>query len=67
MEEKEHMMMSKKDMDEDQLMWWKEYKEDIVERKKIFRGASSTLRGDTPMSGGGDGGVEDSTTGDNGG
>ncbi|CAM0884108.1 unnamed protein product [Alopecurus aequalis] len=42
-EEKEHMMMSKKDMDEDQLMWWKEYKEDIAERKRIFRGASSTL------------------------
>ncbi|KAE8804024.1 putative methionyl-tRNA synthetase [Hordeum vulgare] len=66
-EEKEHMMMSKKDMDEDQLMWWKEYKDDIAERKRIFRGASSTFRGDTPMSGGGDGGVEDSTTGDNGG
>uniref|UniRef100_A0A8I6XDV1 No apical meristem-associated C-terminal domain-containing protein n=1 Tax=Hordeum vulgare subsp. vulgare TaxID=112509 RepID=A0A8I6XDV1_HORVV len=40
----------------------KDYKEDIAERKRIFRGASSTLRGDTPMSGGGDGGVEDSTT-----
>uniref|UniRef100_A0A8I6Y666 Uncharacterized protein n=1 Tax=Hordeum vulgare subsp. vulgare TaxID=112509 RepID=A0A8I6Y666_HORVV len=66
-EEKEHMMMSKKDMDEDQLMWWKECKDDIAERKRIFRGASSTFRGDTPMSGGGDGGVEDSTTGDNGG
>ncbi|KAI5014598.1 hypothetical protein ZWY2020_055988 [Hordeum vulgare] len=37
-EEKEHMMMSKKDMDEDQLMWWKEYKEDIAERKRIFHG-----------------------------
>ena len=61
-EEKKHMMMSKKDMDEDQLMWWKEYKQDITERKRIFRGASSTLQGDTPMSGGGDGGVEDSTT-----
>ncbi|KAE8785966.1 hypothetical protein D1007_40223 [Hordeum vulgare] len=45
----------------------KEYKEDITERKRIFRGAFSTLRGDTLMSGGGDGGVEDSTTGDNGG
>ncbi|XBJ07064.1 hypothetical protein VPH35_012640 [Triticum aestivum] len=66
-EEKEHMMMSKKDMDEDQLQWWKDYKEDIAERKRMFRGASSTLRGDTPMSGGGDGGVEDSTTDDNGG
>ncbi|KAE8791454.1 DNA mismatch repair protein Msh6-1 [Hordeum vulgare] len=66
-EEKEHMMMSKKDMDQEQLQWWKDYKEDIAERKRIFRGASSTLRVDTPMSGGGDGGVEDSTTGDNGG
>ncbi|KAE8820106.1 putative methionyl-tRNA synthetase [Hordeum vulgare] len=61
-EEKEHMMMSKKDMDQEQLQWWKDYKEDIAERKRIFRGASSTLRGDTLMSG-----VEDSTTGDNGG
>ncbi|KAE8779982.1 putative methionyl-tRNA synthetase [Hordeum vulgare] len=66
-EEKEHMMMSKKDMDQEQLQWWKDYKEDIAERKRIFRGASSTLRGDAPMSCGGDGGVEDSTTGDNGG
>ncbi|CAM0885664.1 unnamed protein product [Alopecurus aequalis] len=66
-EEKEHMMMSKKDMDEDQLAWCKEYKEDIAERKRILCGASCTLRGDTPVSGGGDGGVEDSTTGDNGG
>ena len=32
-EEKEHMMMSKKDMDEDQLQRWKDYKEDIVERR----------------------------------
>ncbi|KAE8798783.1 DNA mismatch repair protein Msh6-1 [Hordeum vulgare] len=42
-EEKEHMMMSKKDMDEDQLMWWKDYKEDIAERKRIFHDASSIL------------------------
>uniref|UniRef100_A0A8I6YW77 No apical meristem-associated C-terminal domain-containing protein n=1 Tax=Hordeum vulgare subsp. vulgare TaxID=112509 RepID=A0A8I6YW77_HORVV len=62
-EEKEHMMMSKKDMDEEQLQWWKDYKEDIAERKRIFRGASSTFRGDTPMSGGGDGGVDDSNGG----
>ncbi|CAM0943671.1 unnamed protein product [Alopecurus aequalis] len=62
-EEKEHIMMSNTDMDEDRLIWWKDYKEDIAERKRIFRGASSTLRGDTPMSGGGDGGLEDSTTG----
>ncbi|KAE8780207.1 DNA mismatch repair protein Msh6-1 [Hordeum vulgare] len=56
-EEKEHMMLSKKDMDEEQLQWWKDYKEDIVERKRIFRGASSTFRGGgdavwtTPMEG----------------
>ena len=54
------MMMSTKDMDEDQLTWWKEYKADIVERKRLLRGggASSTLRGESPMSGGGDGGVD---------
>jgi hypothetical protein len=57
-EEKEHMMMSKKDMDEDQLAWWHETKADIAERKKLLRGAaSSTLRGESPMSGG-DGGVD---------
>ncbi|KAE8798596.1 DNA mismatch repair protein Msh6-1 [Hordeum vulgare] len=56
-EEKEHMMMSKKDMDEEQLQWWKDYKEDIAERKRIFRGASSTFCG------GGDGGVDDSNGG----
>ncbi|KAI4971505.1 hypothetical protein ZWY2020_002420 [Hordeum vulgare] len=43
-EEKEHMMMSKKDMDQDQLMWWKDYKEDITERKRIFRDASYSSR-----------------------
>jgi hypothetical protein len=61
-EEKEHMMMSKKDMDEDQLAWWKETKEDIAERKRLLHGggAPSTLRGESPMSGGGDGGVENS-------
>ncbi|XBJ04624.1 hypothetical protein VPH35_023531 [Triticum aestivum] len=59
-EEKEHMMMSKKDMDQVQLQWWKDYKEDIAERKRMFRGASSTFRGDTPMSSCGDGGVDDS-------
>ncbi|XBI97342.1 hypothetical protein VPH35_017725 [Triticum aestivum] len=63
-EEKEHMMMSKKDMDEDQLQWWKDYKEDIAERKRMFRVASSTFRGDTPMSSCGDGGVYDSTGAD---
>jgi hypothetical protein len=40
-EEREHMMMSKKDMDEEQLVWWKEYKEDIAERKRIFHHAFS--------------------------
>ncbi|XBH97679.1 hypothetical protein VPH35_127321 [Triticum aestivum] len=63
-EEKEHMMMSKKDMDQDQLQWWKDYKEDIAERKRMFRVASSTFRGDTPMSSCGDGGVYDSTGAD---
>jgi hypothetical protein len=59
-EEKKHMMMYKKDMDEDQLAWWKETKADIAERKRLLRGggASSTLRGESPMSGGGDGGVD---------
>jgi hypothetical protein len=44
-EDKEHMMMSIKDMDEDQLAWWKEYKANIMERKQLLRGggASSTL------------------------
>ena len=60
-------MVSKKDMDEDQLIWWKEYKQNIAERKRIVRGVSPTLRGDTLMSGSGDDGVEDSTTDDNGG
>ena len=63
-EEKEHMMMYKKDMDQDQLQWWKDYKEDIAERKRMFRVASSTFRGDTPMSSSGDGGVYDSTGAD---
>ncbi|XBI88500.1 hypothetical protein VPH35_026465 [Triticum aestivum] len=63
-EEKEHMMMSKKDMDQDQLQWWKDYKEDITERKRMFRVVSSTFRGDTPMSSCGDGGVYDSTGAD---
>lgn len=63
-EEKEHMMMSKKDMDQDQLQWWKDYKEDIAERKRMFHVASSTFRGDTPMSSCGDGGVYDSIGGD---
>jgi hypothetical protein len=62
-EEKEHMMMSKKDMDEDQFTWWKETKADITERKRLLRdgSASSTLRGESPMSGGGDGGVDNFT------
>jgi hypothetical protein len=60
-EEKEHMMMPKKDMDEDQLMWWNDTKADIMERKRQLRGESSTLRGESPMSGCGDGGVDNST------
>ena len=59
-EEKEHMMMSKKDMDEDQLVWQKETKEDITERKMLLRASTSTHRGESVMSGGA-GGVEDST------
>jgi hypothetical protein len=61
-EEKEHMMMPKKDMDEDQLMWWNDTKVDIMERKRQLRGESSTLRGESPMSGCGDGGVDNSTS-----
>jgi hypothetical protein len=59
-EEKEHMMMSKKDMDEEQLTWCKETKADIAERKRLLCGGGvlSTLRGESPMSGGGDGGVD---------
>ncbi|EMS65488.1 hypothetical protein TRIUR3_29829 [Triticum urartu] len=38
-EEKEHMMMSRKDMDEEQLAWWKKYKENIADRKRLLRGA----------------------------
>jgi hypothetical protein len=62
-EEKEHMTMSTKVMDEDQLMSWNETKADIVERKRLLHGggASSTLRGESPMSGGCDGGVDNST------
>jgi hypothetical protein len=39
-EEKEHVMMSTKDMDEDQLTWWKEYKE---ERKRLLHGGGDPL------------------------
>ena len=60
-EENEHMLMSTKDMDEHQLQWWKETKADIQERKLILRSASSSLRGATPTSGGGDGGAHHST------
>jgi hypothetical protein len=44
-EDKEHIMMSKKDMDENQLVCWKETKADIAERKRLLHvgGASSTL------------------------
>ena len=60
-EEKEHMMMSTKDMDEEQLQWWKDTKADIAERKLQLRGASSSIPRLSPMSGGGDGGVHHST------
>lgn len=63
-EEKE-IMMSTKDMDDDQLAWWKEIKVDIMERKRLLRqgrGGASTPRGESPMSGGGgDGGLDHST------
>ena len=45
-EEKEHMMMPTKDMDEEQLNWWKETKAEIIQRKKLLRSLSSTPRGD---------------------
>jgi hypothetical protein len=63
------MMMSIKDMDGDQLTWWKEITADIIERKRLLRqghGASGggvfTPQGEPPMSGGGgDGGLNHST------
>ena len=67
-EEKEIMMMSTKDMAEDQLMWWKDTKADIMERKKVLRqgrgesgGDASTPQGEPSMSGGGDGRLDHST------
>jgi hypothetical protein len=51
----------KKDMDEDQLMWWNETKADIMERRRQLRGESFTLRGESLMSGCGDGGVDNFT------
>jgi hypothetical protein len=61
-EEKEIMMMPTKDMDEDQLAWWKETNADIMVRKMLVhqgRGASgggtSTPRGEPLMRGGGGG------------
>ena len=56
-EEKEHTMMSTKDMDDEQLQWWKDTKADIAERKLQLQGASSSIPRPSPMSGGGDGGV----------
>ena len=45
-EEKEHMMMPTKDMDEEQLNWWKETKaESWRSRKKLLHSLSSTPRG----------------------
>jgi hypothetical protein len=66
--EKEVMMMSTRDMDKDQLMWWKKTKADIIERKRLLRqgrgpsgGGASTPQGEPPMSGGGgDGGLDHS-------
>ena len=59
-EEKEIMMMPTKDMDEDQLAWWKETKADIMTRKRLMRqgrgasgGGASTPQGEFPMGGGG--------------
>jgi hypothetical protein len=67
-EEKEIMMMSIKDMDEDQLTWWKDTKADIMERKRLLRqgrgasgGEASTPRGESPMSSVGDGGLDHSS------
>ena len=57
-EEKEIMMMPTKDMDEDQLAWWKETKEDIMTRKRLLRQGRGASGGgaSTPVSGGGGGG-----------
>ena len=44
-EEKERMMMPTKNMDEEQLNWWKETKAEIMERKKLLHSLSSTPRG----------------------
>ena len=63
-EEKEIMMMSTKDMAEDQLMWWKDTKADIMERKRRLRQGREASDSDASipqseppmMSGGGDGG-----------
>ncbi|CAM0882220.1 unnamed protein product [Alopecurus aequalis] len=60
LEAKREEAKRKKDIDEDQLQWWKDYKEDIAGRKRMCRGSSSTFRVDTPMS---DGGVDNSLGG----
>ena len=61
-EEREIMMMRTDDMDEDQLVWWKETKADIMARKMLARQAraasvvgASTPRGESPVSGDGAG------------
>ncbi|CAM0901526.1 unnamed protein product [Alopecurus aequalis] len=65
-EEKEIMMMNTKDMDDDQLLWWNETKAEIMARKLQTRQAraatdlgASTPQGESPMSGGADGGLLD--------
>ncbi|CAM0943308.1 unnamed protein product [Alopecurus aequalis] len=65
-EEKEIMMMNTKDMDDDQLLWWNETKAEIMARKLQARQAraatdlgASTPQGESPMSGGADGGLLD--------
>ncbi|CAM0882498.1 unnamed protein product [Alopecurus aequalis] len=65
-EEKEIMMMNTKDMDDNQLLWWNETKAEIMARKLQARQAraatdlgASTPQGESPMSGGADGGLLD--------
>jgi hypothetical protein len=57
-EEKEIMMIPTKDMDEDQLAWWKETKDNSMTRKRLLRQGRGESGGgaSTPVSGGGGGG-----------
>ena len=70
-EEKEIMMMSTKDMNDDQLAWWNETKAEILARKRLMRqgrgasgGGASTPRGESPMGGGGGAGGDGLIDGD---